>query len=128
MYVSVLGCRCVSDAVLVSCLKVCACVFLWLVTGTDTGAPAGNWAQTSVSHLALETDVWLQALMQLRQKLGQSWFPVQKRERLNSFFRIIFAVLGNIVVGGREDEDSRETWILTRRKRAEHTVLLACRA
>lgn len=23
------------------------------------GAPAGNWAQASVSHLALETDVWL---------------------------------------------------------------------
>lgn len=27
------------------------------------GTPAGNWAQASESHLELETDVWLQAVV-----------------------------------------------------------------
>lgn len=70
------------------------------------GAPAGNWARASVSHLALETDLWLQALPWLCQKLGQSWFSLQKRTwetRFLFFLRLFFAVLGNIVVRGWKD-------------------------
>lgn len=40
------------------CVKLCTCVPV--VSNWDRhGAPAGNWAQASVTHLALETDVWL---------------------------------------------------------------------
>lgn len=55
------------------------------------GAPAGNWAHASVSHLALVTDVWLQALLRLCQKLGQSRFRCRRGpERLDAFFKIFF--------------------------------------
>lgn len=70
------------------CVKVCTCVFLWSASGTDTGAPAGNWAQASVSHLALVTDVWLQAFLWLCQKLGQPFLAAERdlRDWIPFFF------------------------------------------
>lgn len=61
--ISVQGSRCVFVTLPVSlCKSMYMCVPV--VSDWDRhGAPAGSWAQASVSHLALVTDVWLQALL-----------------------------------------------------------------
>lgn len=55
------------------CSKVCTYVFLWSASGTD----GGGGGLASVNGLAVETDLWLQALRPC-QKLGQGWFIKQK--------------------------------------------------
>lgn len=70
-------------------LKICSCVHV--VSDWDRNwAPAGNWAQASVSQLATVTDVWLLGLLWLCQKLGQSLFCIEGPERLAFFFKTFF--------------------------------------
>lgn len=52
-------CVCVFAALPVSLCKIVHMCVPVVSNWDRHGAPAGNWAQASVTHLALETDVWL---------------------------------------------------------------------
>lgn len=79
-------------------------------------APAGKWAQASVSHLAGVTDVWLQALLLPCQKLVQNRFSLQRRAgeidfAFSGLFCFSFTGKGGDVTDCKDGRDSLESWV-----------------